>query len=113
LTDVIAMTDLFVNPPRQGGGGGAARAFAVGVPVVTFPNCDVSNVAGTDFCCENFSQMKEQITRYREDKVFYKKQKEKVEVTHRNRMKVSENMTSEISKMLQQVELWLEAGEIQ
>jgi glycosyltransferase involved in cell wall biosynthesis len=113
LLDVIAMTDLFVNPPRQGGGGGAGRAFAVGVPVVTFSNCDVSNVTGPDFCCQNLSQMQEQITRYHEDREFYKKQQEKVWDSYRKKRKLLGNVANEIQQMLQQVELWLQTGEIQ
>ncbi|AWK85497.1 glycosyltransferase [Azospirillum thermophilum] len=40
----------FLNPARQGGGGGAAYALAEGVPVVTFAWGDAASVAGPAFC---------------------------------------------------------------
>ena len=39
-----------LNPPRQGGGGGAAYALAEGVPVVTYGWGDGASVSGPDFC---------------------------------------------------------------
>lgn len=41
--------DVFLNPPRQGGGGSAAIALGESVPVVTFPWGDVASVAGPGF----------------------------------------------------------------
>lgn len=39
----------FLNPPRQGGGGGVAYALAEGLPVVSLPRGDGASVAGRDF----------------------------------------------------------------
>jgi glycosyltransferase involved in cell wall biosynthesis len=41
---------VFLNPPRQGGGGGAAYALAEGLPVVTRAQGDVAALAGPAFC---------------------------------------------------------------
>lgn len=41
---------VFLNPPRQGGGGSAAYALAEGVPVVTYGWGDGASVSGPDFC---------------------------------------------------------------
>lgn len=41
---------VFLNPPRQGGGGGAAYALAEGLPVVTHARGDAGSVAGPAFC---------------------------------------------------------------
>ncbi|MBP2299095.1 glycosyltransferase [Azospirillum picis] len=41
---------VFLNPPRQGGGGGAAFALAEGVPVVTYDWGDGASVSGPSFC---------------------------------------------------------------
>jgi glycosyltransferase involved in cell wall biosynthesis len=41
---------VFLNPPRQGGGGGTAYALAEGVPVVTYGWGDGASVSGPDFC---------------------------------------------------------------
>ncbi len=112
LIDAIAMTDLFVNPPRQGGGGGAVRAFAVGVPVVTYPDCDVSNVTGEDFCCRDLQEMEMLIHRYATDQNYYQSQQEKVRAIYREREKASDSVIEEVRKMLEQVNEWLESGEI-
>lgn len=112
LVDVLAMTDLFVNPPRQGGGGGAARAFAVGVPVVTYPDCDVSNVTGPDFCCQSLEEMRGLIERYANDSDFYKKQQERVRQINKEREETSDHAADEVGRMIEQVTSWLESGEI-
>ena len=41
---------VFLNPPRQGGGGGAAFALAEGLPVVTYGWGDGAVVSGPEFC---------------------------------------------------------------
>lgn len=53
LQGAIAMTDLFVNPPRVGGGAGAHLALLEGIPIITLKNCDVASLAGDGFCYEN------------------------------------------------------------
>lgn len=52
VNDIRALyrrTDVFLNPPRQGGGGSAAIALGEAVPVVTFPWGDVASVSGPGF----------------------------------------------------------------
>ena len=110
LVDVIKMTDLFVNPPRKGGGGGGVRAISVGVPVVTLPYCDVANLVGEAFHCEDLSEMQKLIYQYETDAAFYKSQQEKVKIKHRESM--SNDNVDTLEKMLQQVNNWLEEGEI-
>lgn len=110
LVDVIKVSDLFVNPPRQGGGGGAVRAFSVDVPVITLPNCDVSNVVGEEFCCENLEKMKEEIIRYICDAAFYEEQKAKAKEKYAKRLSISNAKSYEM--MFGQLEEWLEKGEI-
>lgn len=110
LVDVIKVTDLFVNPPRQGGGGGAVRAFSVGVPVITLPYCDVANAVGDEFCCEDLSKMKELVCQYETDKDFYESQQKKAKEKYAERLSV--NNAENYRVMLQQVEEWLQKGEI-
>lgn len=110
LLDVIKVSDLFVNPPRKGGGGGACRALSVGVPVVTLPNCDVSSLVGDAFCCQNMNEMKEEILRYQRDPDFYREMQERVQEKNEQNNAVS---NLEYYKMLfQQLEKWLGAGDI-
>ncbi|WP_042444239.1 glycosyltransferase [Azospirillum sp. B510] len=47
---LYARCHVFLNPPRQGGGGGAAFALAEGLPVVTYGWGDGAVVSGPDFC---------------------------------------------------------------
>lgn len=110
LVDVINVTDLLVNPPRKGGGGSAIRAFSLGIPVVTLPYCDVASVTGEEFQCEDLPAMQELIHRYEADDVFYKGQQEKAKEKYEQRLSVSS--MENYKNMLQQLEEWLEKGEV-
>nr|MDE6852798.1 glycosyltransferase [Lachnospiraceae bacterium] len=110
LLDVIKVSDLFVNPPRKGGGGGACRALSVGVPVVTLPDCDVSSLVGDAFCCQNLEEMKEEILRYQRDPDFYREKQEKVK--EKNEENNAVNNLEYFKMLFQQLEKWLETGEI-
>jgi len=74
--DVISAGDLFLNPPRQGGGTGAAYAGVEGIPVVTLDHCDVAATAGEEFICQSIEEMPSLAWKYYSDKAFYQKQKE-------------------------------------
>jgi glycosyltransferase involved in cell wall biosynthesis len=53
VPDILAFYSrcgAFLNPPRQGGGGGASYALAEGVPVISYSWGDVASNAGPDFC---------------------------------------------------------------
>lgn len=72
---IMKIGDLFLNPPRQGGGTGAYYAIANDVPVLTLDDCDVAQV-GKQFVCEKLEDMPKIIKRYIEDGEFTQKQKE-------------------------------------
>lgn len=110
LVDVIKVSDLFVNPPRTGGGGGACRALAVGVPVVTLPNCDVSSLVGDAFCCQTLEEMKEEIIRYQSDPDFYREKQERAKEKNEERNAV--NNQESFQMLFEQLEKWLETEEI-
>lgn len=76
FNEVLAMTDLFLNPKRQGAAGGAAVAMLVGVPTVTLPDCDVASAVGNDFVCNSYDEMRSLVSRYMQDKDFYTSQVE-------------------------------------
>lgn len=71
---IMSIGDLFLNPPRQGGGTGAYYAIAKGVPVLTLPNCDVAQT-GEQFTCEKLEDMAGIIDRYIHDENFMENQK--------------------------------------
>ncbi len=110
LMDVIKMTDLFVNPPRKGGGGGAIRSIAMGVPVLTLPHCDVANSVDEDFFVQDLPQMKQRIQKYLSDHGYYLQQQKKVLELYAQRSK-NRNADS-LKGMLDQVGQWLKNGEI-
>lgn len=72
---IMKIGDLFLNPPRQGGGTGAYYAIANKVPVLTLPNCDVAQV-GDGFTCKKVEEMPEIIDKYIHDNKFMESQKE-------------------------------------
>lgn len=76
--ETIAVGDLFLNPPRQGGGTGAFLAGELGIPVVTLDHCDVESIAGKDFVCSSVEEMPSLVYRYFTDYEFYKKQSERI-----------------------------------
>jgi glycosyltransferase involved in cell wall biosynthesis len=58
--DVLAVyecCDLYVNPPRYGGGSSAAFALAMGIPVLTLAEGDVANIVGDGFIVSSFEAM--------------------------------------------------------
>lgn len=73
--ETIGLGDLFLNPPRVGGGTGALYAVENDIPVLTLGNCDVANM-GEGFVCERLEDMPEIVHRYINDSVFMKQQKE-------------------------------------
>lgn len=73
--ETIAIGDLFLNPPRQGGGTGGLFAIMEQIPVITLDHCDVADV-GKEFTCESIEEMPQLVERYYLDHNFMKRQKE-------------------------------------
>lgn len=111
LLDVIKLTDLFVNPPRKGGGGGAVRAIAMGVPVVTLPACDVANVVDAEFFVQDLGQMKQRIEKYAADREYYQLHQEKARELYQKRIENSNPQN--VKMLLDQVDKLLRRGKIQ
>ncbi|OON99202.1 MAG: hypothetical protein ATN35_01805 [Epulopiscium sp. Nele67-Bin004] len=87
LKSTLTMCDLFLNPPRKGGGIGALWAIQVDVPVVTFGNCDVALNVGENFICEDNEEYFQTIKKYVIDKEFYKlKQQQCKELIYLHRL---------------------------
>lgn len=69
---VCELADLYVNPPRTGGGSSIAEALSKGKPAVTLDFGDCSFSAGENFCVKNIEEMKNTIIKYATDSEFYK-----------------------------------------
>lgn len=72
---IMRIGNLFLNPPRQGGGTGAFYAVENDVPVLTLPDCDVAQV-GDAFTCEKLWDMPEIVNSYIHDTTFMEEQRE-------------------------------------
>lgn len=75
LQESMAEGDLFVNPPRTGGGTGATLALKNRTPIVTLGNCDVA-LRGEGFVCESLERYPDIIKKYIHDAEFMKMQQE-------------------------------------
>lgn len=72
--ETLAIGDLNLNPPRQGGGTAAAYSVLNEIPVITLANCD--GAAGREeFICESFDDVPELVKQYITDPEFMEKQK--------------------------------------
>jgi glycosyltransferase involved in cell wall biosynthesis len=76
LQKTMTIGDLFLNPPRQGGGTGAMYAILQEIPVVTLDNCDVQVNVGETFACDSTDSMISLVHQYCEDEAFMEKRKE-------------------------------------
>ena len=67
----MEICDLYVNPPRLGGGFSVIEAFDKGKPGVYMKVGDVYTSGGEDFAVDTYDDMYNEIIRYKEDKVYY------------------------------------------
>lgn len=73
--EAIAIGDVFLNPPRQGGGTGALFAIMESVPVITLDDCDVKANVGENFVCGSIDDMPSLVLKYFTDSEFMEEQK--------------------------------------
>ena len=95
----MGMMDLFINPPRLGGGNGAAMSMSLGIPVLTVDEGDVASVAGPDFIVRRLEEFPALVKRYRDDSAFRERQSRKA-------LQRIEQMTTsdeELGNILQQI----------
>lgn len=76
LINYLSLSDISLNPPRQGGGCGCHWGMSLGVPVVTLDIGDVAASCGEAFLCDNFEEYTQTIERYIKEPLFYQKQSE-------------------------------------
>ncbi len=72
LTDVLSCMNVYVNPPRRGGGGSSVAAMAAGIPAFTLGGCDVAYSVNENFVVGDLEEMKRKVLRCQEDVAFYR-----------------------------------------
>lgn len=63
LQNTMSIGDLYLNPPRTGGGTSATYAINNEIPVLTLPNCNVA-LRGEEFVCSSLEKFPEIIYKY-------------------------------------------------
>lgn len=79
-TDTISCLencDLYINPPRIGGGMSSIEALAMGLPAVSLLQGDGGIVLGKDFSVNSISEFSNKIIEYSTDSHYYKIQSDK------------------------------------
>ena len=79
-SDVLAVLeccDLYLNPPRTGGGTSAVEALSKGVPVISYKSGDVYLSVGDTFGVDSQEEYIDKIKQYATDKAFYEQQSKK------------------------------------
>ncbi len=69
--DTVAECSMFLNPPRQGGGGGGYMAVKHSVPVYTLKECDVASCVGDDFSHDSYEELLPFVKRCVEEEDYY------------------------------------------
>lgn len=108
LVDVLEVTDLFLNPPRQGGGGGSVCALAAGVPILTLPEGDVAaGLEMEDFVCEHLQDIPDWVSKYIHDERYYHQQVQICEDIQKKFLSMYQTEKDEFKKVLVQIREWL------
>lgn len=104
LQSAIGMMDIFVNPPRLGGGTGAILAMLEGKPIITLAGCDVASIVGDDFFCECVEKFPEEMLRYRRDLAYYEKQSKAAKEKSKEYVKTDEEHAQILQGVLDLIE---------
>ncbi len=67
----LRLCDIYLNPPRRGGGFSSVEAMINGIPVVTLNSGDVSIALGEDLCCKDMGEISDLMYVLENDKEFY------------------------------------------
>lgn len=99
--NILKIIDLFMNPKRSGGAGGATRAMHAGIPVTTLPDSDVASFAGEKFVCKDYDEMVEDTLHYITDSNYYNEQSENAK-NHFGTL-FSSDIKSDLQKVLDEI----------
>lgn len=75
VMSILPLADLYLNPPRLGGGSSAAFALSCGVPALGLPLGDVATVIGADFQLADYSHLPPFAHRWADDPAWRKAQR--------------------------------------
>ncbi len=92
LEQVLEYCDLYLNPPRMGGGISGLMAIENGIPVITLSDGDVALYCG-DFVVDNMEELKRELYCCLSDQKYLLKKKEKAMI-----MRQSANVSEEQSR---------------
>ena len=106
--------DIFVNPPRKGGGGGALAALEAGLPVLTLSDCDVAAAVEGSFICNDLQEMRDVLIRCYRDRGYYTKMCEEAKQLYdKHLQKYSEKeVQKSVANVIAQTREWVQSGEI-
>ncbi|MBB2184186.1 glycosyltransferase [Lachnospiraceae bacterium MD1] len=100
LRGVLNIADVYLNPPRKGGGTSAVEAMAQGLPVITLGECDVAYAAGENFIYETYHSLPEVISKYKDDYEFYKSRSEQA-ILQATKVVDTKNVIQNILKVIE------------
>lgn len=104
LVECLRLLDIFVNPPRIGGGNTGAMAMSIGIPVISLKAGDIAAVAGEEFTAETLSGYPELILKYKNDIGFYEKQSRMAEDRILEKTTDDEKLAAIIQKIFDRIE---------
>ncbi len=104
LVECLRLLDIFVNPPRIGGGNTGAMAMSIGIPVISLKAGDIAAVAGEEFTAETLSDYPELILKYKNDIGFYEKQSRMAEDRILEKTTDDEKLAAIIQKIFDRIE---------
>lgn len=102
---IAELCDIYINPPRSGGGSSAAECLYKGKPVITLNYGDCSVCSGNDFCVNNIEEMNKLIEKYCNDNPFYSEMSEKAKKRASILMDTRTPLNNLISK-IEKSKLW-------
>lgn len=76
-SEALKISDIYLNPERNGGGRSSFEALHYGVPVITLEVGDVYYTSGKEFSVSNYDEMYNLISKYYIDSIFYQEMKKK------------------------------------
>jgi glycosyltransferase involved in cell wall biosynthesis len=104
MINYMELMDVFLNPPRLGGGAGAFMAMSLGKPVITLEEGDVGIAAGEEFTAKSMEDFLPLVKNYCTDREFYLKQSERAIQRYKDKTTSEEKFADMIQQVFDLVE---------